>query len=169
MSAEGTPLRPSGDRSEIGGRRRGGDRSEIGQPAGPREGGDLRAIETTLLLLAALLLAIATVNDVVRQAHVNQRLIADLATWRSYTGHRYHNLSVSQDYSEHFTREVVCGNTSPGEPKQRVQLCLVMNGPVAGARRRVSGGWYLPARVEDEPRYRYGCFGSAPAEFGCQR
>ena len=164
MSAEGTPLRPSGDRSEIGGRRRGG-----GSGAGSREGGDLRAVETTLLLLAALLLVIATVNDVVRQAHVNQRLIADLATWRSHTGHRYHNLSVSQDYSEHFTREVVCGNTSPGEPKQRVQLCLVMNGPVAGGRRRVSGGWYLPARVEDEPRYRYGCFGSAPAEFGCQR
>jgi hypothetical protein len=164
MSAEGTPLRPSGDRSEIGGRRCG-----RGSGAGSREGGDLRAVETTLLLLAALLLAIATVNDVMRQAHVNQRLIADLATWRSYTGLHYHNLSVSQDYSEHFTREVVCGNTSPGEPKQRVQLCLVMNGPVAGGRRRVSGGWYLPARVEDEPRYRYGCFGSAPAEFGCQR
>jgi hypothetical protein len=164
MSAEGTSLRPSGDRSELGRRQRRG-----GSGAGSRESGDLRVVETTLLLLAALLLAIATVNDVVRQAHVNHRLIADLATWRSYTGHRYHNLSISQDYSEHFTREVVCGNTSPGEPKQRVQLCLVMNGPVAGGRRRVSGGWYLPARVEDEPRYRYGCFGSAPAEFGCQR
>jgi len=133
------------------------------------ESGDLRAVETTILLLVALLLAIATVNDVVRQTHVNHRLIADLATWRSYTGHPYHNLSVSQDYTEHFTREVVCGNTSPGEPKQRVQLCLVMTGPIVHGRRHVSGGWYLPARVENQPSYRYGCFGSAPAEFECRR
>ena len=133
------------------------------------ESGDLRAVETTILLLVALLLAIATVNDVVRQTHVNHRLIADLATWRSYTGHPYHNLSVSQDYTEHFTREVVCGNTSPGEPKQRVQLCLVMTGPIVHGRRHVSGGWYLPARVENQPSHRYGCFGSAPAEFECRR
>lgn len=134
-----------------------------------RESGDLRAVETTILLIAALLLAIATVNDVVRQAHVNQRLIADLATWRSYTGHRYHNLTVKQDYSEHFSREVVCGNTSPGEPKQRTQLCLVVNGPVTGGRRHVTGGWYLPARSEDDPSVRYACFGSAPTEFTCRR
>jgi hypothetical protein len=134
-----------------------------------RESGDLRAVETTILLLAALLLAIATINDVVRQTRVNHRLIADLATWRSYTGHRYHNLSVSQDYTEHFTREVVCGNTSPGEPKQRVQLCLVITGPIAAGHRHVSGGWHLPARSEDQPALRYGCFGSAPAEFRCRR
>ena len=42
-----------------------------------------RLIETTLLILAGLLLAIATVNDVVDQTHVNHRLIADLRTWRS--------------------------------------------------------------------------------------
>jgi hypothetical protein len=134
-----------------------------------RESGDLRAVETTILLIVALLLAIATINDVVRQAHVNQRLIADLATWRSYTGHRYHNLSVKQDYSEHFTREVVCGNTSPGEPKQRTQLCLVLTGPIVGGRRHVVGGWRLPAHSEDEPSLRYGCFGSAPSEFTCRR
>ena len=44
--------------------------------------GRMRLIETTLLVLVGLLLAIATVNDVVRQTHVNQRLIADLRTWR---------------------------------------------------------------------------------------
>ena len=163
MSAEGTPLPPGGDRHARAGW------SEVGRQPAPRESGDLRAVETTILLLVALLLAIATVNDVVRQTHVNERLIADLATWRSYSGHHFHNLAVSQDYTEHFTREVVCGNTSPGEPKQRIELCLVMSGPVVGGRRRVSGGWYLPARVEDEPRYRYACFGSAPAEFTCQR
>ncbi len=134
-----------------------------------RESGDLRAVETTILLIVALLFAIATVNDVVRQTHVNQRLIADLATWRSYTGHHYHNLSVSQNYTEHFTREVVCGNTSPGEPKQRIQLCLVIGGPVVRGRRHVSGGWYLPAHAEDQPALRYGCFGSASVEFTCRR
>ena len=164
MTAERTSLWSRDERPE---RRDGSgvDRPEIGQ----REGGDLRAVETTLLLIAALLLAIATVNDVVRQTHVNQRLIADLKTWRAYTHRDYHNLAVAQNYSEHFTREVVCGNTSPGEPKQRVQLCLVMTGPIVHGRRHVSGGWYLPARVENQPSYRYGCFGSAPAEFECRR
>jgi hypothetical protein len=134
-----------------------------------REGGDLRAAETTVLLLVALLLAIATVNDVVRQTHVNERLIADQKTWRAYTHRDYHNLQVSQDYSEHFTREVVCGNTSPGEPKQRIQLCLIVSGPVVHGIRRVTGGWYLPARAEDQAPARYACFGSAPSEFECSR
>ncbi len=134
-----------------------------------RASGDLRVAETTVLLLIALLLAIATVNDVVRQVHVNHRLIADLSTWRAYTGHRYHNLAVSQDYTQNFTREVVCGNTSPGDPRTRVQLCLVITGPVVRGRRHVSGGWYLPAHVEDQPSYRYGCFGSARSDFRCLR
>ena len=55
--------------------------------------GRMRLIETTLLILVGVLLAVATANDVVRQTHVNHRLIADLRTWRSYTGHDYHNLS----------------------------------------------------------------------------
>ncbi len=71
-------------------------------------------------MLAGLLLAIATVNDVVRQTHINHRLIADLRTWRSYTGHDYHNLSTEQDSSATPTRDVVCGNTTPGPPKERI-------------------------------------------------
>jgi hypothetical protein len=146
-------------------------RAPVADPPTPgrRESSDLRLAETTVLLLVALLLAIATVSDVVRQVHVNHRLIADLNTWRTYTRHNYHNLFVSQNYSEHFKREVVCGNTSPGEPKAHIQLCLVINGPVVNGRRRVTGGWYLPARAEDFAASRYGCFGSAPAEFECSR
>jgi hypothetical protein len=49
----------------------------------------VRLIETTILILFGLLLAGATVNDVVRQTHTNQRLIDDLRTWRVYTGHDY--------------------------------------------------------------------------------
>jgi hypothetical protein len=122
--------------------------------------GRTRLVETTLLVLAGLLLAIATVDDVARQTHVNQRLIADLRTWRSYTGHDYHNLSISQQLLGEASRhEVVCGNTSPGAPKATTQLCLAIWGPVKDGRRTVHGGWYLPAKAEDLRAERYGCFG----------
>jgi hypothetical protein len=128
-------------------------------------GGSVRLVETTLLLLAALLLAVATVNDVVRQTHVNDRLIADLRTWRQYTGHDYHNLSPDQELLGITTkRDVVCGNTTPGPPKERVQICLVITGPTRptrGGMRTVAGGWYLPAHLEYDVRERrYGCFGA---------
>jgi hypothetical protein len=124
--------------------------------------GRTRLIETTLLVLAGLLLAIATVNDVGRQVNVNHRLIADLRTWRSYTGHNYRNLTFDQKLlGEHTQREVVCGNTSPGDPKARIQLCLAIWGPTVDGRRQVHGGWYLRAKAEDLRAYRYGCFGVA--------
>ena len=125
--------------------------------------------ETTVVLLAGALLAVATINDVVRQTHINQRLIADLSTWRAYTGLPYHNLAVSQDYTKHFTREVVCGNTSPGDPKTHTQLCLVITGPVSHGRRTVRGGWYLPRGVENLTRYRYACFGAPKGQSLCRR
>jgi hypothetical protein len=118
-----------------------------------------------LLVLLGILLAAATIDDVVRQTHVNQRLIADLRTWRSYTGHDYHNLSIEQAlYGERSDREVICGNATPGPPKARAQICLVIWGPVVAGRRAVHGGWRLPPYTElDLPRHRYGCFGSASA------
>ena len=129
----------------------------------------LRLLESIVLLLAALLLGVATVNDVVRQTHINHRLTADLRTWRAYTGHNYRNLSVSQDFRHHTKREVVCGNTSPGAPKTRAQLCLLVTGPVSRGRRTVSGGWYLPPHRENLTGYRYACFGHAVAERTCPR
>ncbi len=125
----------------------------------------VRLIETTVLVLAGLLLAVATVNDVVRQTHVNHRLIDDLRTWRAYTRHDYHNLSIEQTvFGETSTTDVVCGNTVPGAPKARVQICLVVGGSVIDGRRAVRGGWYLPAYAsEDLPGVRYGCFGAAGA------
>jgi hypothetical protein len=125
--------------------------------------------ETTLVLLAGVLLAVATVNDLVRQTHVNHRLVADLRTWREYTGHKYRNLSISQDTRGLSTREVVCGNTTPGAPKARTELCLVITGPVSHGRRAVRGGWYLPPEVEDLSRYRYACFGSPKEQSLCRR
>jgi hypothetical protein len=131
--------------------------------------GRTRLIETTLLVLAALLLAIATVNDVVLQSKVNRRLVADLGTWRSYTGHDYRELSIEQDFHHHTNREVICGNTTPGPPGDRVQLCLLMTGPVINGRRMVRTGWYLSPKTADLPRNRYGCFGPPTAGWPCPR
>jgi hypothetical protein len=123
----------------------------------------VRLIETTLLVLVGVVLAVATVNDVARQTGVNQRLIADLKTWRHYTGHDYHNLSIDQELlGSSSQREVVCGNTSPGAPKATTQICLAIWGTAVDGRRTVFGGWYLPPKVEYDVRSdRYGCFGPA--------
>ena len=111
-------------------------------------------------MLVAIVLAIATVNDLARQTRVNERLIADLATWRHYTGHTYHNLTIDQELlGSSSGHEVVCGNTSPGAPQARTQLCLAVWGPELHGRRTVHGGWYLPPYSEDERSQRYGCFG----------
>jgi hypothetical protein len=129
----------------------------------------VRLAETTVVALAGVLLAVATVNDVVHQTHVNHRLVADLRTWRAYTGRDYHNLSISQDTRGLSTREVVCGNTAPGGPKARTQLCLVITGPVSRGRRAVRGGWYLPPQVENLSHYRYACFGAPKQQGLCPR
>jgi hypothetical protein len=148
----------------------GGDRAGA-RRARPHDGwgGTTRVVEGVVLVLAGILLATATINDLVRQTNVNQRLNADLRTWRSYTGHHYRNLNINQDVRGLSTREVVCGNTSPGAPKARVQLCLQITGAVRGGRRSVSGGWYLPPKVEDVRAYRYACFGPAVEEERCPR
>lgn len=123
--------------------------------------GTQRLVETTLLVIVGVLLATATINDVVRETHVNQRLIADLATWRAYTRHDYHDLAVDQELlGESSGREVVCGNTTAGPPKTRTQVCLAIGGPTRGGRRTVEGGWYLPPRSEDVRALRYDCFGA---------
>lgn len=121
----------------------------------------VRLIETTLLILAGILLTAATVNDVVLQSRVNQRMNADLLTWRTRTGHFYHNVIVERKvFGETNPTDVVCGNTSPGAPKTRTQICLIVAGPTVKGRREVRGGWYLPANTEqDLPAERYACFG----------
>lgn len=135
----------------------------------PRGGGRQWRIETVAMLLVFALLAVATVDDVVRSVHINHRLVADLRTWREYTGHDYKNISTEQDVKHFTTTDVVCGNTVPGPPKERVQLCLQMTGPIVNGRRAARGGWYLPPKREDLRRYRYGCFGSTKAQGACPR
>ena len=122
--------------------------------------GSLRLVESTLLIVVAVILATATINDVGRQVDVDHRLSTDLRTWRHYTGHDYRNLSVDEELLGRTTQhEVVCGNTAPGAPKSRTQICLAIWGPVVNGRRHVYGGWYLPPGSEDQASQRYGCFG----------
>ncbi len=123
--------------------------------------GSLRLAETTVLILFGVLLAVATVNDVARQTHVNHRLMADTHTWRVATGHDYHNLATYQDYKGFTTRDTVCGNLSPGGANERTQLCLTLLGPTIDGKRAISGGFYLPPGSENEPHERYACFGAA--------
>ncbi len=126
-------------------------------------------IETLVLIVLGVFLLIATVNDLSRQQGVNARLNADVRTWRAYTGHSYQNLLVDTQLLGPTTkREVVCGNTSPGAPKARTQICLLIWGPIADGRRPVHGGWYLPPRSEDLARLRYGCFGQEGRRY-CRR
>ena len=129
--------------------------------------GELRWIETTVLVLVGILLAVATINDVARQTGVNHRLVADIRTWRLYTGHNFHNVGVDQHLLGPATkREVVCGNDVPGAPKEEIQVCLVVDGPIRDGRRKVTAGWYLRAHSEDDVRSkRYGCFGPDGAAF----
>jgi hypothetical protein len=123
--------------------------------------GSLRLAETTILILLAVFLAVATGNDVARQTNVNHRLSADLLTWRTVTGHKYHNLAMEQDQQTHTSRDTICGNVSPGAPGERAQLCLTIVGAVSSGMRSVSGGYYLPPRSIDIARNRYACFGAA--------
>lgn len=145
------------------------------EPLQPREHerrgrGELRLVESTLLVLAFVLLAVAVVNDVVRETHVNQRLTADLRTWRALTGHYdYHNISEEQDLTNRTTRDVLCGNTQPGGPGEWPQICLIMTGPTLRDGTRAShGGFYLPPYRPDISANRYACFGSAVSEDLCR-
>jgi hypothetical protein len=129
--------------------------------------GELRRIESTLLVLAFLLLAVATVNDVVLSTHTGGRITADLRAWRTLTGHDYHNISVQQDLQTHTTHDILCGNVAPGPPGALPQICLIMTGPIVHGTRASHGGFYLPPYTPDKRAYRYACFGSAARDRLC--
>jgi hypothetical protein len=140
--------------------------ARLPQWAQPREHerrglGSLRLAETTILILLGVFFAVATVNDVVRQTHVNHRFVADLNTWRVVTGHDYHNVRIESDQKGHTTNDTACGNVSPGAPGERTQVCVLLVGAVVDGHRVVTGGYYLPAKTIDYSKTRYACFGAA--------
>jgi hypothetical protein len=136
--------------------------------------GDLRFIESAVLLLVFAVLAVATINDVHRQVHIGRRLAADLESWRETVGVKFHNPFIEQDIKTFTTRDVVCADLTKGKPEGKPQVCLIFTGPVLDERRSPRGGFYLLAKgtdvhepVLDRPQYRYACFGSAIAEHLC--
>jgi hypothetical protein len=123
--------------------------------------GSLRLAETTILILLGVFLTVATVNDVVQQTHVNHRIEADALTWRTATHHDYHEITTEQDVKTHTTRDVVCGNVSPGGPDEHTQVCLTIVGSVRRGVREVSGGYYLAPETVDIAGHRFSCFGES--------
>jgi len=137
-------------------------RAEAPEGEGGRRRSRAWLVETVVLVLVGLLFAVAIVNDLSREAGINHRLVADLATWRHYTDHDYLNVAIDQEtLGLDSGREVLCGNTSPGAPGERTQICLAIWGPVVDGLRTVHGGWYLQPYHRDLPSDRYGCFGNA--------
>jgi hypothetical protein len=137
--------------------------------------GEQRLVETLVLVLVGLVLAVATIHDLSRSVGIGDRLASDLETWRAIEGVKYHNPLIEQDIKTYTTRDIVCANRAEGKPEGTVQVCLVFTGPVLhGDRRAAHGGWYLVAAGKDEHEpvlnyreYRYGCFGTAIAEDAC--
>lgn len=136
--------------------------------------GRLYRTETLVLALVAVVLAVATVYDVVRQVHVNNRFRADLVSWTVITGRRDRHAIIEQDAKTYTTRDVVCGKTA-SSPSAPALVCLIFRGPVKGGRRSSIGGYYVlksgrhKNAAFDAARYRYGCFGDATAQgFRCR-
>ncbi len=134
-----------------------------------RDTGTVRAIETTVLVIVGVILAVATVNDVGRQVQINHRLIADLRTWRQYTGHDYRNISIdSETLGLDSEREILCGNTTPGPPGARTQVCLAIWGPIR-KRRAHRSRRLVPAAARRRPVARTATAASDRAYGECVR
>ncbi|HEY1688891.1 MAG TPA: hypothetical protein VGF95_08505 [Solirubrobacteraceae bacterium] len=143
-----------------------------------------RRIETTVLVLLALLIAVAVVHDIHRQSKINYRLTADIESWRELTGNvykkvglAYEAVAVETDARHYTTKDVACGNISIAKAGARTQVCLVMTGPILRRRidgkiqqRRAShGGFFVQPRTSTGYKdHRYGCFGEAIAEERCK-
>jgi hypothetical protein len=137
--------------------------------------GEVRLIETVVLVLVGVFLAVATIHDVARQVPVGERLSADLESWREIVGAYYHNPLTEQDVKHYTTRDIECADTTYGKPYGKPQVCLIFTGPVKYRRRVAYGGFHLLAGgtdvhepVLDVPKYRYACWGTAVAEGLCE-
>jgi len=125
-----------------------------GDPAGR----DLRGIETALLIILGLVLAVAVVHDVVLQVRLNTRESADRTTWRAYE-HRYVKV-LDVRTLEHGTIDFVClPSLTKTAAEREIRPCLMISGPIVNGHRTVDGGYFIPPKRADRYQYRYGCFG----------
>lgn len=128
-----------------------------------------RRVESVILLIIALLIAVAAIYDVTRQASINTRLTADIETWREITGHwHFKDISIEQD-EKHFTKhDVACANIAFARPGHEIQICFVFVGPIIDGRRATHTGFFLLPYKSDLPKYRYDCFGTPMKRFPCK-
>lgn len=121
-----------------------------------------RAAELAVLVVIGLLLAAASLNDLVHQTRVVERIAVDKTTWIAYTHHTVRRLFVTPGVGS--TTDTAC---APPAQDAAYRLCLVLTGPSGGPRRTVSGGFRLPSTGDNRYGRRYACFGSARAERLC--
>jgi hypothetical protein len=128
----------------------------------------LRTLETIVLVLIGVVLAVAAIYDVARQVRIDDRMHADVLSWQAITGAGYRNAYVELDTKHYTTRDVACGWTPLTDPSKRAMTCLIFAGPRNRWHRAAIGGYYVRGlgapghrRAYDRPRYRYGCFGRA--------
>jgi len=122
---------------------------------------DVRTIESTILVLIGLLLAVAVVYDVVHQVRLNTRESADRATWRTFAHVSDVKTRLDVRTLERGTTDFVCRSTSTvaAIAAHQLRLCLMISGPIVDGRRHIDGGYYIPPQTSDRYAYRYGCFG----------
>jgi len=127
-------------------------------------------IETAVLILAAVVLLVVSVNDTARQTLINKRLKVDLVTWSHYTGLNTKEPAIEQNvFGLTSNIEVVCGDTEYGDPESSVRQCAVIGGPTRNGLRIVLGGYKLPPYLDDKAWVRYDCFGSPLVTRTCRR
>ncbi|MGD0197691.1 MAG: hypothetical protein ABSC56_07275 [Solirubrobacteraceae bacterium] len=123
-------------------------------------------VETAVLALIGLVLAIVAINDIFWSVQDAGVLVADQHTWRHHTGRDYYNVSVGPlVFGQPI--DVACADATPGPPGERTQICLIMDGAAVDGLRHVIGGWKLPPRLGDFPKYRYDCFGAGETKARC--
>jgi hypothetical protein len=169
MSASGSPIDGGAHDSRA-------SRGLLGRlPAwlGPRDSepqgrGRRRRIEAAILLAIAMLITVATVYDLTREVKVDNRLTADVETWRAVTHIHDEEVAIEQDLASYSTRDTACGTVNEDKYEISARVCLMLAGPVNGNRRKVLGGFYLPPYLPIGPNDRYGCFGSTVSERFCE-
>ncbi|HEX2015877.1 MAG TPA: hypothetical protein VGN69_04210 [Solirubrobacteraceae bacterium] len=128
--------------------------SSLGAPAPAHP---LRRIETVALVLLAVLLGAAVIDDVVRQVGIDKRILLDKRTYRrefptAVTKHIFVNPGKRD------TLDIACAHL-PGATDRG---CLMLTGPSQRVTtRNVVGSYRLPRRHPDKYRYRYRCAGLA--------
>jgi hypothetical protein len=126
-----------------------------------------RRAEMVLLLLVAAAIALASVYDLTREVKFDDRLTADIETWRHVTGIPDEEIAVEQDLASYSTVDTACGSLKPDKNAVSVRVCVMLKGPVMNNRRDAVGGFYLPPYLPLGPNDRYGCFGSTTSEHFC--